>query len=234
MDFGILTLKICIVFLVLRPAENTHGWDTARKFSSENVCNTICKNESISFVQLYCVENDLELDGHCCKNITKPVALDIIGIDLRGCNLSDIKEFISSMLSTLIILTIEDNPLNELKDSDFHGLTEMRYLSLPPTFQCPGGSEAWSYINKTNMSIICNNQVDLCSVHNVSCPSNSFCNNTAPGLYECDCKPGYYGYKCLRKGNFPTVQFSVGLGVSTVVISIFLWIFQRRHVKKNL
>jgi hypothetical protein len=58
------------------------------------------------------------------------------------------------------------------------------------------------------------------------------CVENGPGNFECHCKAGYHGYKCLMQGEFPLMPFSIGLAVATLVLSGVLWHFQRRHVVK--
>jgi hypothetical protein len=58
------------------------------------------------------------------------------------------------------------------------------------------------------------------------------CVENGPGNFECHCKPNHHGYKCLMQGEFPIVTFSVGLSVGTLILSVLVWHFQRRHVVK--
>lgn len=120
-------------------------------------------------------------------------------------------------------------------DSVFEGFLNLNelYLSNPNQAYCacPGGSLSWSDTTGGD----CKGKKNICNATNydyVKCTTNSYCSDNGPGNFLCLCKPGQHGYKCMNKGEFPSVLFSVSLVIGTLVISGLLWIAQRRHVVK--
>ncbi|ESO88251.1 hypothetical protein LOTGIDRAFT_165684 [Lottia gigantea] len=219
---------IIVVFTSLLNSSIVSSEDT----DIDNICYKACNNESKGFLEEHCTGVDLTLNNsHCCFN-TSSSRPRIIGIDLRGCDISTIKA-LDEVIESLIVISLEDNPIKSDLNTDFNGLRNAVYLSLPPSLDCPGDNEAWESIEKSNTSTICHNQIDTCLHFNISCPANSECKNTGPGTFECDCLTGYHGYKCLNKGKFPAAYYGIGFAVTTVGLSTILWILQRRHVIKR-
>eukprot|EP00064_Thunnus_orientalis_P017487 superscaffoldBa00003726_g17570 len=100
-----------------------------------------------------------------------------------------------------IIGDLSLNSIVNISDLVFQGFIELHYVILP---------------------------ADIVSIN---CPENSLCGPYGPGFFECSCADNYHGYKCLREGEFPLLQVFGPLGASTVVISVLLWVTQRRKVK---
>ncbi|XP_078237316.1 all-trans retinoic acid-induced differentiation factor isoform X2 [Pogona vitticeps] len=65
------------------------------------------------------------------------------------------------------------------------------------------------------------------------CPEASLCTPDGPGLFQCLCMSPYHGYKCLRQGSFPYLLFLGTLGAATAILSILLWVTQRRKAKTS-
>ncbi|XP_067677231.1 all-trans retinoic acid-induced differentiation factor-like [Haliotis asinina] len=200
--------------------------------TQNNVCSKTCSTSmKNSYVYNFCHEQNLQLQGRCCVNVTG--SQQILGLDLQSCGLSQLTGLFTHGAS-LQVLLLQDNPLMNITSTDFEGLLELKYLTLPLDSDCPGGMDAWEVTNTTANETLCLQELDFCLVHNVSCPSNSYCSNTGPGLSECLCLPGYHGYKCLRKGTFPTTVFTAGMVGSTLFVAGLLWFTQRRNVKKQV
>ncbi|RUS75229.1 hypothetical protein EGW08_017019 [Elysia chlorotica] len=172
----------------------------------------------------------LKIVGRCCLNDTDLGTL-VLGVDLQKCGLSEgqFSAAISNM-SNLMYISLEGNNMKRLQNFDFHQNTNIEYLSLPPNLSCPGGNGTWLMESSDANSTICQFEQNACDVHNVSCPSNSHCVHSGVDMVECLCNDGYYGYKCLEQGVFPITPFLIGITVPTVVLCIFLYVTQRRHV----
>ncbi|XP_066274694.1 all-trans retinoic acid-induced differentiation factor-like [Branchiostoma lanceolatum] len=178
----------------------------------------------------------LQVWGRCCVNVTDTTHNVTIGLDLSGCNIKDefFKESPLLTLTRLQTLVLDNNPITVLSSEDVAGLTELNYISVPThsNCSCPGGEEAWSQHVRTVNTTVCVEQTSTCTIYDGPCPAaSSHCVEDGPGLFLCLCNEGYYGYKCLRQGTFPMSAFLAGLGSSTVVAAVVLWVLQRRHVK---
>ena len=172
-----------------------------------------------------------EEKGRCC--VAEKLQL-VVGLDLSSCHITSIEDMFENF-HNLQILYLQNNSIQVPKVEAFLGLTHLQKLMLPPKLDCPGGSELWNNTEHTPDAVICIDELSTCIVYNVTCPNkNSYCVDVGPQVTECLCKPGYHGYKCLRKGTFPSLTFVIGIGVSTIVVSGFLWITQRRKAKKQV
>ena len=134
---------------------------------------------------------------------------------------------------------LDKNDIKENNDSAFTGFTSLDYVTVPSPLDCPGSKwDAWAMEkpNEPMNSTICQMQQTYCSLHNDSCieleeyPHNAYCVPNGPSLFLCPCSEGVYGYKCLRRGTFPTAIFAPTLTVATVILSVVLWFTQRRFV----
>ncbi|XP_059151592.1 all-trans retinoic acid-induced differentiation factor-like [Physella acuta] len=197
-----------------------------------SLCNTDCKVD-INTTETYkvCHEFHLTMEHRCCINRTQANQLDVVGIDLRECSIT--QEMIASGLKdihTLQYISLEGNNISALANTDFQNNPSILYLSLPSILECPGGKVAWESVNLTDKGRLCLTELNPCQYENVSCPVNSHCEHYGIDLFECLCDEGYYGYKCMNQGTFPAVPFAIGLSVSTFVLCIFLWVTQRRYV----
>ncbi|KAK7100556.1 hypothetical protein V1264_023485 [Littorina saxatilis] len=212
-----------------------------------SVCDMLCTGQAgqPSHVVNYCKVSAMNLtkNQRCCVNSTKGnfTDTDVMGVDLRNCSLQNITGFFKDMTS-LVVITLDDNPdLESVAADEFYHLTSLDYLTLPSDKkkpeECPGGIMAWKERDFVNNSLVCQHQANNTCFNienNATCPSpQSYCVPAGPGLVDCLCSPGYHGYKCLRQGTFPLVPFIGGLCGSTVVLAGFLWVTQRRHVKKQ-
>ncbi|TKS76422.1 All-trans retinoic acid-induced differentiation factor [Collichthys lucidus] len=105
---------------------------------------------------------------------------------------------------------------------------------LPQDIVCPGGNSSWEKVEVNGTNRICEGQKDMCNQTgqlSINCPENSLCAPYGPGFFECSCADNYHGYKCLREGEFPTLQVFGPLGGCTFVITLLLWVTQRRKAK---
>ncbi|GFR62327.1 all-trans retinoic acid-induced differentiation factor-like [Elysia marginata] len=127
-------------------------------------------------------------------------------------------------------ISLEGNDMKNLQSADFHKNTEIEYLSLPPLISCPGSNGTWLNESSDVNSTTCLFEQNACKVHNVTCPTNSHCVHSGVDMAECLCNNGFHGYKCLEQGVFPVTSFLIGITVPTILICIFLYVTQRRHV----
>ncbi|XP_040282851.1 all-trans retinoic acid-induced differentiation factor [Bufo bufo] len=156
----------------------------------------------------------------------------ITGLDLHNCSLSHLDPTIN-LTAALAAIDLSQNPLQDLCNKTFQGLTGLEYIALPPNISCPGGDGAWTRVNISADVRICQDQRDGCNTTDVAplCPENSLCAPAGPGYTQCLCVPGFSGYKCLREGSFPTLLFFGILASVTLTLSILLWCTQRKKVK---
>ncbi|XP_048763192.2 all-trans retinoic acid-induced differentiation factor-like [Ostrea edulis] len=189
-----------------------------------------CKNQST----LDCLSLNSSVSGRCCVRDKDSVSsASVTGIDLIDCSLTNISGLFHSM-EHLHILYLHKNNIGEIDVDDFTGVNDLKNLTLPPNLSCPGGPSLWNSEEIHPNVTVCLEEQSTCKVFNVSCPnSNSYCSDVGPRITECLCNPGFHGYKCLRKDHFPTATFVIGICASTFVVSAFLWITQRRKVKKH-
>ncbi|XP_026089291.1 all-trans retinoic acid-induced differentiation factor-like [Carassius auratus] len=170
--------------------------------------------------------------GRCCfGNETSDVDA-IIGLDLANCSISRVEHLYNS--STAFIIDLSNNPISNLSDFIFQGFSNLSQLLLPFKLECPGGNASWEKVEVKNNARICEGQKNICNQTaqmSWDCPENSFCNPYGPGFFECSCLHDFYGYKCMRQGEFPVFKVLGILTGSTVVGSSLLWFTQRRKAK---
>ncbi|XP_035534532.1 all-trans retinoic acid-induced differentiation factor [Morone saxatilis] len=180
-----------------------------------------------------CSSSAGRVDGRCCwtnDNTSDPK--HIIGLDLSNCSLTHVEDLQAA--STALMIDLSLNPIVNISDSAFQGFTELNYMILPQDIVCPGGNTSWQKVEVKEGNRLCEGQKDTCNQTgqlSINCPENSLCAPYGPGFFECSCADNYHGYKCLREGEFPALQVFGPLGASTVVISILLWVTQRRKAK---
>lgn len=200
--------------------------------SLPTVCNLKCESDvNGSATDIFCKSHsELKIGGRCCVNKTE-VGFVVLGIDLQKCGLSE-ETFSSSItnMSNLQFISLEGNDLKNIQSTDFHKNTDIDYLSLPPNLSCPGSNGTWLNDSSDVNSTICLFEQNACDVHNVTCPSNSHCVHSGVDLSKCLCDSGFHGYKCLEQGTFPVTSFLIGVSVPTVLLCMFLYYTQRRHV----
>ncbi|KAH3695434.1 all-trans retinoic acid-induced differentiation factor-like [Dreissena polymorpha] len=189
-------------------------------------------SEVVGFCQKSNSSGHLIVDKACCLNYSSEETFTVLGLDFSHCNISSITGVIN-VYPDLHILMLENNTNLQVSDQDFRGLSKLVYLSLPLTMNCPGGNNSWRISEISNNAMLCREEIDLCIQNNVTCESqnSSICVLVGPGEVECLCQAGYYGYKCLRQGTFPTVVFSISLCIIVVMLSALLWLAQRRKIK---
>ncbi|CAF0820443.1 unnamed protein product [Rotaria sordida] len=203
------------------------------EFEMKNLCTD--RNATSKSVIDYCKSQNGSLEFRCCflSNSTNILAIDLTEMHLN--KVPDLIEF-----TNLINITMMDLRLNpQLKSSDkddFLGMKYLDYLFLPEQYSCPGEKRIWQVINKTTdpIGIVCMHQKDFCTNSTDTCiERNSYCVSNGPNHFLCLCKNGYYGYKCLRYGQFRIgIFFGISITV-TVILSILFYVTQRRHVKKD-
>ncbi|XP_034554879.1 all-trans retinoic acid-induced differentiation factor isoform X2 [Notolabrus celidotus] len=153
-------------------------------------------------------------------------------LDLSNCSLTQVEDLQNASKALIIDLSL--NPMVNISDAVFQGFIQLNQLILPPVISCPGGNASWEKVEAKEGNRVCEGQRDLCNQTgqlSIECPENSLCGPNGPGFFECSCADKYHGYKCLREGEFPSLQVFVPLGASTVVLSLVLWVTQRRKVK---
>lgn len=189
----------------------------------------------------YCSLHSLTLIGNCCFNKTQE-GCSTVAINMNSFNNSQLSNEVFRNQSCLPLPFIRLMDLSEyygnISEKAFKGFTGLNDIFIPiENERCPGrrNGAAWLY-NKTTESsgLHCYTLASSCEADNFTCAENSICTENGPGLYNCSCLPGRYGYKCLRKGQFPYATFFSILVSVTLVLSTFLWFTQRRHIKKPI
>ncbi|XP_029549595.1 all-trans retinoic acid-induced differentiation factor [Salmo trutta] len=171
------------------------------------------------------------IDGRCCllrKENTRDADY-VIGLDLSNCSLSHVEDLQDAFSATTIDLSL--NPIVNLDDSLFEGFIQLTNLILPANLVCPGGNASWDKVKVKGETNFCEGQKDLCNrtgYLSLNCPENSLCVPYGPGFFQCSCVDDFRGYKCRREGEFPIIQVFGPLAGSTVLVSILLWVTQRR------
>ncbi|KAM3930831.1 all-trans retinoic acid-induced differentiation factor [Leptodactylus fuscus] len=169
--------------------------------------------------------------AHCCVTGEDTIT----GLDLHNCSISHLDSALN-LTAALTAIDLSENPLLDLPQDMFLGLTGLEYIALPPNISCPGGDGVWRSVHNISGVHICQDQKDGCNSTGEPaslCPENSFCAPAGPGYTQCLCAPGFSGYKCLREGSFPTLMFFGILASVTLSLSILLWCTQRKKVKNQ-
>ncbi|XP_012938490.1 all-trans retinoic acid-induced differentiation factor [Aplysia californica] len=226
---------MAVISLVVVKSDRIHQehGDIENVDSVPAVCSRACKEVSINgtATDLFCKKHpELRVVGRCCLNETEHATL-VLGLDLHDCNLTEgsLRSAVVD-LNRLMYLSLEANPIQNVTEADLTKNTDIMYLCLPPDIPCPGGQDAWRSEDLINNVRICREELNPCKYRNVSCPENSHCVQLGFSLTECLCNEGFHGYKCMNEGTFPTMAFIAGVSIPTVLISIFLWVTQRRYV----
>ncbi|CAF2382868.1 unnamed protein product [Rotaria sp. Silwood2] len=215
-------ILISILFIFINGELNTKSLCTDRNVTSKPVID-------------YCISQNGSLEFRCCFLSDSN---NILAIDLTEMNLNkvpDLTEFVN--LINVTMMDLRSNPqLKSSEKNDFLSMKYLDYLFLPEQYSCPGEKRVWQVINKTTdpIGVLCMHQKDFCTNSTDICTeTNSYCVPNGPNHFLCLCKNGYYGYKCLRHGQFPTGKF-FGIAIPiTVVLCVFFYLTQRRHVKKD-
>ncbi|XP_074541743.1 all-trans retinoic acid-induced differentiation factor [Halichoeres trimaculatus] len=170
--------------------------------------------------------------GRCCFTNDTFGPERIIGLDLSNCSLTHVEDLEEASKAVIVDLSL--NPIVNMSDAVFQGFIELKYLILPEQISCPGGNTSWEKEEVEEGNRVCESQRDMCNQTgqlSIECPENSLCGPYGPGFFECSCADNYHGYKCLREGEFPALKVFGPLVASTVVLSVLLWVTQRRKVK---
>jgi len=190
------------------------------------------------FVLNFCANFGGTIKHRCCRSYDNET---FVAVDLMDANLTEIPDFSEHENLNLSVIDFRSNDhLVSFNDSDFLTLINLNELILPDTIgECPGGERVWEIIrnitgNITDPSgLLCQNQKSICSnLTDLCVEQNSLCSPNGPNHFLCLCKTGYHGYKCLRYGQFPSALFFGLTAGVTIAASIFLYLTQRRHVKK--
>uniref|UniRef100_A0A4W5KNC6 All-trans retinoic acid-induced differentiation factor n=1 Tax=Hucho hucho TaxID=62062 RepID=A0A4W5KNC6_9TELE len=197
-----------------------------------HLCNGTVQNSTA--LGHFCSASAGLIDGCCCllRNENTSNADYVIGLDLSNCSLSHVEDLQEA--STAAMIDISLNPIVNLNNSLFQGFVQLDTLILPVNLACPGGNASWNKVEVQGDTRHCEGQKDICNLTghlSLNCPENSLCAAYGPGFFECSCVDDFHGYKCLREGKFPIIQVFGLLGASTVLVSILLWVTQRRKVK---
>uniref|UniRef100_A0A8C5ECG2 EGF-like domain-containing protein n=2 Tax=Gouania willdenowi TaxID=441366 RepID=A0A8C5ECG2_GOUWI len=196
---------------------------------------TFCGGSSLngSEVGQFCTLSAGRISGRCCWTHDNTSERErIIGLDLSNCSLTCVDDL--KGVSTAVMIDLSMNPIVNMSDTAFQGFSDLNYVILPHDIACPGGNASWEKVAFKEETRVCEGQKSMCNQTgqlSMTCPENSLCAPYGPGFYQCSCAGNYRGYKCLREGEFPAVQVFSGLAAATVVISIILWVTQRRKAK---
>ncbi|KAM9356050.1 all-trans retinoic acid-induced differentiation factor [Pholidichthys leucotaenia] len=187
-----------------------------------------------SAVDQYCSSSAGRINRRCCLLNDTGDPERIIGLDLSNCSLTQVQVFHGASMVSIIDLSL--NPIINISDTAFQGFSKLDRLILPPNINCPGGNASWEKVEIKMGNRVCEAPKNMCNQTgelSINCPENSLCAPYGPGFFECSCADNFRGYKCLREGEFPTLQVFGPLVASTVVISFLLWVTQRRKVKST-
>ncbi|XP_015916721.1 all-trans retinoic acid-induced differentiation factor [Parasteatoda tepidariorum] len=190
-------------------------------------CNNTLITED-SKVNSYCQSvYDKNVTGRCCN-----VNDTIIGLDLRYCDIK-ILNISHAVFSEIEILDLRENDYDKFTADELLGLLKLNDLYLEAHIPCPGGDAAWNHTYTEKTETYCKDQLDYCESikhMNIFCGTglNAKCLRLGPGSAKCDCQPGYFGYKCLQQGIFPSTVFVSSLVIPTIVLSVTLWFIQGR------
>ncbi|KAE8286901.1 All-trans retinoic acid-induced differentiation factor Apoptosis-related protein 3 [Larimichthys crocea] len=188
---------------------------------------------NVSTVGQFCSSSAGRIERRCCwRHDNTSDREHIIGLDLSSCSLTHIEDLQGA--STALMIDLSLNPIVNISNSTFQGFVELNYMILPQDIVCPGGNSSWEKVEVNGTNRICEGQKDMCNQTgqlSINCPENSLCAPYGPGFFECSCADNYHGYKCLREGEFPTLQVFGPLGGCTFVITLLLWVTQRRKAK---
>nr|XP_057912621.1 all-trans retinoic acid-induced differentiation factor [Doryrhamphus excisus] len=185
-----------------------------------------------SAVGLFCSLSAGRIAGRCCMGNGTSDFERIIGLDLSNCSLNHV-EYLQEA-STALLIDLSQNTLVNISDLTFQGFIELNDLILPADITCPGGNSSWEKVEWNKGNLHCKGQKNMCNQTgqmSVNCPEFSQCGPFGPGFFECSCADNYHGYKCLREGEFPAFQVFGAIGASTLVLSLLLWLTQRRKAK---
>lgn len=220
----LLALVLSLLLTLTTVAEEVEG---------PSVCNSCGGDITGTRLWDFCNSDaELKVVGRCCMNSST-----VVGIDLHNCSLTEtgLRSTVKNLVN-LQYLSVEENPIGNVTVEDLKDQTDLVYFSMPATIACPGGLQLWRSVadKKQPKLTICRDLLDPCSTRNVTCPEDSHCHHSGLNSTQCLCDDGFHGYKCMNEGEFPIVPFIAGLVAPTVVLSIFLYVTQRRFVvKKN-
>jgi len=206
-------------------------------FESEDVSICAGKIATSPYVIEFCDWYGGTIKHRCCRLYDNDTfAATFIAIDLMDSNLTEVPDFSHTENLNLTVIDLRSNPdLEPSKENDFLTLIYLNDLLLPEHVNCPGGLRVWERVDSVDdpKGIRCRNQTDICVNSTHLCDEeSSLCAANGPNHFLCLCTSGYYGYKCLRYGTFPTAIFFGSTAGITIFASIFLYWKQRRHVKK--
>lgn len=196
-----------------------------------------CENTLMTSKEIieYCQKTKAaEVKGRCCMRNEKNYT-SIIGLDYTNCKIEKLTSALNSLSDELLknvsIFDIRENLFLECNDDAYSGFLNLQTLYFPKMCDCPGGKFSWSVTQNDS----CNGQLELCKSNftNTDCTAHSQCTENGPGNFLCTCKEDYHGYKCLQKGAFPNLVFTLLLCGTILFLSAFMWYTQSRLVKKD-
>uniref|UniRef100_A0A3P9K6B5 All-trans retinoic acid induced differentiation factor n=1 Tax=Oryzias latipes TaxID=8090 RepID=A0A3P9K6B5_ORYLA len=206
-----------------------------RTETQPQVCALCGGSVNNTAVDLFCSSSAGRIKGRCClKNNSISDPERIIGLDLSNCSLTHVDNL--QGVSTVVMIDFSLNPIVNISDTVFEGFGDLNFMILPPHVACPGGNTSWEKVELKEGKRLCERQKNMCNQTghlSVYCPENSLCAPYGPGFSECSCAENFYGYKCLRQGDFPALVVFGPLAASTVVMSLLLWVTQRRKAKNQ-
>ncbi|KAM9435391.1 all-trans retinoic acid-induced differentiation factor [Clarias gariepinus] len=191
------------------------------------MCEGAVQNQSA--VWSFCQAAEGRIEGRCCFHDAEE---NILGLDLSNCSLRQVEDLHAA--AAAVIIDLSSNPISNMSDFIFQGFNNLSHLILPINLECPGGNTSWDRVDVKDDTRLCEGQRNACNQTgqmSLDCPENSICMPYGPGFSQCSCVHNFHGYKCLREGNFPMLEVLAILCASTVVVSVLLWITQRRKIK---
>ncbi|XP_024147371.1 all-trans retinoic acid-induced differentiation factor [Oryzias melastigma] len=221
-------IEIVALVLIFNVCFSTSYQRTETQPQVCELCSGSVRNNST--VDRFCSWSAGRIQGRCClRNNSMGDPERIIGLDLSNCSLTHVENLQGA--STVVMIDFSLNPIVNISDTVFQGFGDLNFMILPPHVVCPGGNTSWEKVELKEGNRLCEGQKNMCNQTgqpSVYCPENSLCAPNGPSFYECGCAEDFYGYKCLRQGDFPALVVFGPLAASTVVISFLLWLTQRR------
>ncbi|XP_044177131.1 all-trans retinoic acid-induced differentiation factor-like isoform X1 [Acropora millepora] len=219
----------CFLF-VAKTSFGSLQWRMSGDPSQPTICSRSCNGENTTSL---CGKHSVieTTRKRCC--VEEGV---VVGLDLSNCSITAMPTLKSVKMLRWIYLS--DNPNLDCDDktflSSFKGLKNLSEVVLPRKCNCTGGNYLWRNSSVIGSQRWCEEQrTNSCRILNVTCPSNSHCLSNGPGLTECLCNTGWFGYKCLVKHGFPWALIFASIGGTTVFLIAVVMFHQRKRRKEN-
>lgn len=209
-----------------------------RSATDERLCSLPkCAGRTSAFLEQHCNKtNGLSIQNRCCFNSSINVT---VGLDLGNCSLTSMVSLDS--IPDIRWLNLVENSFKEAECNSstffgdaFEGLTKLEKVYIGNGCVCPGGKLLWNNtVPMSNNTQLCEEQLNTCKYLNETCPENAFCSSNGPGFYQCTCKKGWLGYRCLVKNGIPLTLLLGCIAGGMVLITLVLFLLQMRRKRMH-